>query len=63
MLRSDPNIEHSKLAMHSPEFISWVQTEPLTHSEIEYIMGHPAVVRDHDIRAALLEKKSHTPPE
>jgi len=63
MLRSDSNQENAKYAMQSPEFIAWVQNEPLTHAEIEYIMGHPAVVRDHDIRAALLEKKGQVPPE
>jgi hypothetical protein len=49
--------------MTTVEFIQWIQGEPLNHEEIDYIMGDPAVVRDHDIRAALLEKKQSTPPE
>ena len=63
MLRADKDPENSKFAMQSPEFIGWIQNEPLTHAEIEYIMGHPAVIRDYDIRAALLEKKGQVPPE
>lgn len=63
MLRADKDPENSRFAMQSPEFIGWLQNEPLTHAEIEYIMGHPAVVRDYDIRAALLEKKGQVPPE
>jgi len=63
MLRADKDPENSRFAMQSPEFIGWIHNEPLTHAEIEYIMGHPAVVRDYDIRAALLEKKGQVPPE
>ncbi len=63
MLRADPDPENSKFAMQTPDFIRWIQSEPLTHAEIEYIMGHPVVIRDHDIRAALLEKKGQVPPE
>lgn len=59
----DKEPENARLAMSAPEFISWVQNEQLTHAEIEHIMGHPAVNKQHDIRAALLEKKASTPME
>jgi hypothetical protein len=62
-LRTDTNSENRRQAMSSYEFISWVMQERLSHAEIENIMGHPSVVNDHDIRAALLEKKKSTPPE
>jgi hypothetical protein len=62
-LRNDPDPQNARQAMTSIEFIQWVHNEPLLHSEIDYIMGDPVVVRDHDIRAALLEKKQNTPPE
>jgi len=62
-LRTDNNPDNRKQAMSGYEFIAWVQQERLTHAEIENIMGHPSVVNDHDIRAALLEKKRATPPE
>jgi len=62
-LRTDPNLENRRQALSSYEFIDWVQREKLSHAEIENIMGHPSVVEDHDIRAALLEKKRSTPPE
>lgn len=62
-LRTDSNADNRRQAMSSYEFISWLQQERLTHAEIENIMGHPSVVNDHDIRAALLEKKKSTPPE
>ena len=56
-LKYDPNPENVKFAMTSTEFINWVNTEPLTHSEIDFIMGDPSVSKDYNIRAALLEKK------
>jgi hypothetical protein len=56
-LRNDPNPEHSMYAMTSIEFIEWVNSEALTHGEIDFIMGDPNVSRDYNIRAALLEKK------
>jgi hypothetical protein len=62
-LRTDSNADNRRQAMSSYEFIAWLQQERLTHAEIENIMGHPSVVNDHDIRAALLEKKKSTPPE
>lgn len=62
-LRYDKDPQISRQAMTSLEFIQWINSEPLTHWEIDNIMGDPAVVRDHDIRAALLEKKQNTPPE
>ena len=62
-LRTDKDPENRKLAMTNLEFIEWVHSERLTHAEIGYIMEQPAVSSDHDIRAALLEKKSHTPAE
>ena len=60
-LKYDKDPEHARLAMTSREFIIWAQNEPLTHADIEYIMGDPSVVKDHNIRAALLEKKANTP--
>ena len=48
--------------MSNVEFIQWVQNEPLSVEEIEHIMGDPAVVKEHDIRAALLAKKKTIPP-
>lgn len=62
-LRSARNPEDARLAMTGLEFIQWVQSASLSHAEIDHIMGHPAVVNDHDIRAALLDKKRSTPPE
>jgi len=62
-LRNDPDPEVSRQAMTPPEFVTWVQGERLSHYEIEYIMGNPDVVREHDIRAALLEKRKSIPPE
>jgi len=60
-LKNDPNPENSRLAMTPIEFIQWVQAEPLSHSEIDFILGNPVVARDHTIRVALLEKKKSTP--
>ena len=60
-LRSDPNPENSRFAMTSIEFIEWLNSEPLTHVEIDYIMGDPNVSRDYNIRAALMEKKRTVP--
>jgi len=62
-LRNDPNPQNSMLALTTQEFIQWVQGERFTHSEIEHIMAHPSVIKEHDIRAELLKKKSETPPE
>jgi len=61
-LRNDKDPEHAAKAMTPPEFVMWISSEKLTHDEIDYIMGDPAVVRDHDIRAALMEKKRSIPP-
>jgi hypothetical protein len=60
-LRKDSDPQNARLAMTSREFITWIQNEPMSHAEIEFIMGHPAVSDDHNIRVALLEKKNRTP--
>ena len=60
-LKRDPDPQNARLAMTSREFITWAQNEPMSHAEIEFVIGHPAVVDDHNIRVALLEKKNRTP--
>jgi hypothetical protein len=60
MYSADP--ETAKMALSPVEFVQWIQTEPLTHAEIEHILGDPAVTRNQNIKIALLEKKQQTPP-
>jgi len=57
-LKNDPDPAKAMTAMQSPEFIQWIYNENLSIEEIEHIMGHSAVINDHNIRAALLEKKA-----
>lgn len=57
-LKNDPNPENFQKAMTTIEFMDWVMSENLSSSEIDYILGDPAVVGDHGLRASLLQKKA-----
>jgi hypothetical protein len=59
---TDPNKyidpDKSKLQLMTPIlFIKWLISEKFNEGEIDYMLGHPRIMRNPDIRAALLQKR------
>ena len=50
--------ESSHLGLSPIEFVKWALTENLTSGEFEYVLSHPTVIDNSEIRTPLLERKS-----
>jgi hypothetical protein len=57
-LASDNDPENAKFGISSSEFIQWVMGEALSEEELDYILGDPVISNKHDIKAAVVEKKT-----
>lgn len=53
----DKNPELQIRGMEPIKFISWIADERFEEGEIDYILGHPRVMQNADIKAALIQKK------
>ncbi|HRZ18503.1 MAG TPA: hypothetical protein P5136_00360 [Methanofastidiosum sp.] len=55
-LAFDPDPEISKFGIAPVEFIQWIMAEALSEEELNEILGNPVVQKNHDIKAAIVEK-------
>jgi len=53
----DRNPDLQIKGMEPIKFISWIADERFEDGEIDYILGHPKVMQNPDIKAALIQKK------
>lgn len=57
-LSSDPDPDNAKYGINPAEFIQWVMGEFLSDEELDYLLGDPVISNKHDIKAAIVEKKT-----
>ena len=59
-LSTDTDPENAKLGINAQEFISWLDRERLTTQELDFVLTHPQVVHQHDIKAAVFRIKGES---